>query len=109
MNTKVTYALIIAFFVAFGWAVLRIPAGYKQRENEQLGIHQSKIDSLERVWADSLHRRELKALAVFQEYIRKLDRAEGEIKYWKGRYTHEINSNRHFNDSDLDSLVSAIR
>ena len=77
--------LILCSAVVFGWLILRKPSGYDTRLNQQNESHQQKIDSLNRVWADSLHRQELKALAVFQEYARKVDLLEGDRNYWKNK------------------------
>jgi hypothetical protein len=81
--------------------------GTSQKDKDN--AYQISLDSLVKVYKDSLHKQELKALEVFQEYITKLNKMEGDRNHWKSKYNHEKNRNRNFSDSELDSLILAIK
>lgn len=70
---------------------------------------QSKIDSLETVYKDSLHSRELFYLKSFSEAIKKSDFYEGEALAYKRKYLNEKNRHRSFTDTETDSLIGSIR
>ncbi len=84
-------------------------SGHNQKLQEKDKAYELQYDSLNKAWSDSLHSRELKALDVFQEYVRKLDKMEGDRDYWKRKALHENSITRHFTDFQTDSLLQSVR
>ena len=81
MNTKVTYVLILLSVVVFGWLILRVPAGYKQRENDLKARHAYQMDSVVslRIKSDSI------GYAAFKACQEASNRMEGDRNYWKNK------------------------
>lgn len=97
--------LIVGFLV---WLFFSKESGHEQERVRVDKVWQSKLDSLEAVYKDSLHSRELFYLKSFTEAIKKSDFYEGEAMAYKRKYFNEKNKHRSFTDTGRDSLVSAI-
>ena len=103
--TKSSTICLLASVLVIGWLLLR---DRPEQPDNQIQTHQAKIDSLNKAWADSLYRQEIRSLAVFQEYVRKLDKQEGETAYWINETKKERAFNRRFTLHQQDSLLSRI-
>jgi Flp pilus assembly protein TadB len=101
------YTIFIALFIVV-LLLFMIPSGQEQRNEQQERTWQNQLDSLEKVYKDSLHKRELFYLKSFNDAMRKADKLEGEAKHWKRKYHEEVRNNRSFSDAAIDSLLSRI-
>lgn len=109
MTKAITYLLI---FVISGILVLIYtskPSGADQRLIELDRKHNHQLDSITSVYRDSLHKRELAALKAFSDATRAKNKAEVEANHWKQKYENEKNTNRHFSDHAIDSLLAEVR
>jgi len=85
------------------------PSGYEQTQAKKEQEYKNQLDSLEKFYQDSLTRLNYEHLLIFQDYVKKLDRANGEAKHWKSKHNEEYKRNRTFTDHESDSLIGAIR
>jgi hypothetical protein len=103
------YSLLFAvLLVCLIFVLVKTEPAHNRQLKELEKRHQNALDSITKVYKDSLHKRELAALKVFNEAMRKVDRLEGEVSHWKGKYNHEKNNHRTFSDADLDSLLAEV-
>lgn len=99
------FLLLVGFLV---WLFFSKESGHEQERIRLDNAWQSKLDSLETAYKDSLHSRELFYLKSFTEAIQKSDFYEGEAMAYKRKYFNEKNKHRTFSDTGRDSLVSSI-
>ncbi len=107
MNKVTSFVLFILIIIIA--ICLMKPSGYEQIQAKKDLKHKNELDSLEKFYQDSLTRLNYQHLLIFQEYVRKLDRANGETKHWKNKHNEEYKRNRTFTDHESDSLIRAIR
>lgn len=105
-NTVILLSFLVACLV---YMYFTKASGADQEKKRLKEKYTFQLDSLTKVYQDSLHKRELFALKVFSDAIRAKDRAEGEASYWHNKFNYEKNNNRSFSDVAADSLLAKVR
>ena len=100
----ITFLLFVCLVVLY----FSKESGHEQAMKNKDKAYQIQLDSINKAWGDSLNHVNYRALLVFQEYVRKLDRANGESNHWKLKHDKEYSRNRAFTDSQQDSLLSRL-
>lgn len=107
MNKLITLIVFLAIILLIIY--LNKPSGLNQELERREAIHKYRLDSIERVLKDSIHKRELFYLKHFSEAMKKLDRLEGERNHYRNKYNEEVNRRRSFTDGQLDSLLANVQ
>lgn len=106
MNKLITLIVFLSIILLIIY--LNKPSGINQELERKEAIYKYRLDSIERVLKDSIHKRELYYLKHYSEAIKKLDRMEGEANHWKRKYNEEVKHRRSFSDNTIDSLLSTV-
>jgi len=104
------YAIILLLLLVIGltWLYLHKESGHSQILIEKNKAWETKLDSLETVYQDSLHSRELFYLKSFSEAVKRSDFYEGEAVAYKQKFLNDKAKHRSFDNGQRDSLVRSI-
>lgn len=106
MNKLISF--IVFLVIVLMVIAINKPSGHNQELERKELIYKHKLDSIEKVLTDSIHKRELFYLAEYQKAVTKLDKMEGEAKHWRRKYDTEVKNRRSFSDATIDSLLRAV-
>ena len=106
MNKLISFIVFLVLILMV--IAINKPSGSNQELRRREAIYKYRLDSIQRVLTDSIHKRELYYLKHYNEAMKKLDRLEGEANHWRRKYDKEVKNSRSFSDATIDSLLRAV-